>query len=435
MYRALSAPITCQVELTSACNNKCLHCYNHWRHGNETINTHMTRETIDYTILEMEKNGIFQVTLTGGEVFLRRKELFYMIEKLKAAKISCTINSNLTVFTEQDAQRLHSLGVTGILTSLCSFDSRRHDEITRHRGSFKKTMRGIAIALKAGITIAVSMVVTKSNVNDVRETGLFLKRSGVNQFFATKASPPLNAKNFEEFMISKEQLLIVMNDLSELRDSHGLTVGILECYPLCSYKDQSFYSFAAGRRCSAGITTCTISANGTIRPCSHSDEIFGTITAEGLQSTWEKMGACRDGSRLPAGCHSCKLLSRCSGGCRVDALYCTGKYAEMDPYATPDEVSSVKLAPPNFPQLGENDQFTINEGLKIRQEKFGVLVADVNHAGTPALITMDTLRLIRRLEGNIFNLTTVTDITKLPKFAALNLCSAMVKDSIFIKIN
>ena len=33
-YRELSAPISIQFEITGACNNNCVHCYNHWRIDN-----------------------------------------------------------------------------------------------------------------------------------------------------------------------------------------------------------------------------------------------------------------------------------------------------------------------------------------------------------------------------------------------------------------
>ncbi len=434
MYRALSAPITCQIELTSACNNDCIHCYNHWRHCDQKPNDYMTDEMIDRTVQEMAKNNVFQVTLTGGEVFLRRSSLFRMIEKLISADISCAVNSNLTIFTRDDAKRLRDLGIGGILTSVCSFESHRHDEISRRRGSFEKTMRGIALAIEGGLTVAVSMVVTKLNIHDIKKTGLFLKELGVRQFFATKASPPLNAKDFNRFMISKAELMKVLDDLVDLRENANLDVGILECYPLCGYQKQSLYSFATGRRCSAGITTCTVSATGGIRPCSHSDEEFGNIESEGLQTAWNNMTVCRDGSRLPDTCRSCKLLPRCSGGCRVDAFYCTGKYDEMDPYAAPEEIPLVKLSKLDLPKTQQGQSFVINKNLKVRREPFGVLIADRNYAGTPAFITHDTFKLIEHLHNKPFTVTDVMNIVGLPIDSVTTFCGAMLRDRIFLAI-
>ncbi len=434
MYRVLSAPITCQVELTSACNNNCVYCYNYWRHSAQRHHDFMDEKTADRTVEELIENNIFHVTLTGGEVFLRRGQLFRMAEKLLTAGISCAVNSNLTLFSHEDAMKLRSLGIDGILTSVCSFERSRHDEISQRNGSFQRTLRGIGIAVEHGISVAVSMVVVKRNVGDVRQTGLFLKELGVNQFFATKASPPLNSRNFQELMVSREELKSVMDDLAFLRDE-GMEVGILECYPLCGYKQQSRYSFVAGRRCSAGITTCTIGATGGIRPCSHSDEEYGNIAVGGMKKAWEGMVVCRNGTRLPQACRSCKLLPRCSGGCRVDALYCTGKYDEQDPYADPAGVSLVELAELKMPDIKELQELSVNPCLKIRREKFGILIAEKNRAGTPALVTVGTFALIKQLESTRFTAAEMAKIANLSVRDAEMLCRAMLRDRIFLLVD
>jgi MoaA/NifB/PqqE/SkfB family radical SAM enzyme len=35
MYKELKSPVAVQLELTTACNHKCIHCYNHWRNASE----------------------------------------------------------------------------------------------------------------------------------------------------------------------------------------------------------------------------------------------------------------------------------------------------------------------------------------------------------------------------------------------------------------
>lgn len=432
MYRTLRAPITCQIELTSACDNRCVHCYNHWRHGDELTNIHMSEEMLLAAISEIVKNDVFQVTLTGGETLLRKKILFAGVEALSRNQICCAVNSNLTTLTRDDANRMRELGLGGILTSVCSDEASRHDEITRRPGSFVKTLRGIQFAMSAGLTIAASMVVTTLNVGDVVRTGLLLKGMGVKQFFATKASPPLNARSFGEYMISKEDLNRVMESLVELRDSHGMDVGILECYPLCGYKNQARFSFAAGRRCSAGITTCTISAGGDIRPCSHSDETYGNIVPDGLANAWRSMSAWRDGSRVPQECRCCKLLSRCSGGCRVDAKYCSGRYDAMDPYASKDEIADVILSEDLAPALEPVQRMIVNPNLKSRVEEFGVLIADIERSGTPALVTPATHRLVHEFEGLCFTSEDVARATGLSAQNSLKLCRNLLRDRTFL---
>ena len=76
LYSTLSAPITCQVELTSACNCRCLYCYNHWRHGGIVDKTKMNTELLEITLNELIASKVFQVLFTGGECMLVKDLLF-----------------------------------------------------------------------------------------------------------------------------------------------------------------------------------------------------------------------------------------------------------------------------------------------------------------------------------------------------------------------
>jgi radical SAM protein with 4Fe4S-binding SPASM domain len=432
LYRRLSAPITCQVELTTACNNDCIHCYNHWRYGTGTNNEIMDASLLGIVIDELLKNEVFQVSLTGGEPLLCKKQLFTGVEKLIAGGVSCTVNSNLIGLAEPDAKALRELGLHGILTSVCASTAELHDRITQREGSFAKTIRGIGNAVNAGLAVGVSMVVTRLNRDEVVKTALMLKALGVDKFYATKASPPLNARGFDMYMITRDELLLVMDSLAELRDVHGMDVGILECYPLCGYVDQTRYEFAAGRRCSAGVTTCTISAKGEVRPCSHSDEVFGNIAEDGLVKTWLAMDDWRNGSKLPLACRECKHLARCSGGCRVDAKYRSGNYNTLEPYATPDRVPLIKLAKPEVVHLDPKRRIIVNPNLRAKREEFGVFVADKERVNSPALITQATYELVEGLRGRIFNVEEIAELTSLDLANSLKLCHGLIRDRVFL---
>ena len=75
LYKTLSAPITCQIELTTACDNNCLHCYNHWRHEDDSENYNFTNDILEKITNEIIESGVFQVTFTGGETLLMKNVL------------------------------------------------------------------------------------------------------------------------------------------------------------------------------------------------------------------------------------------------------------------------------------------------------------------------------------------------------------------------
>ncbi len=433
LYELLKAPITCQIEIISGCNNKCIHCYNHWMHGDKPEVMKLTMAQAERIAQQLIENQLFQVTITGGEPFLNRPVLFKLIELLIEANISCSVNSNLISFTKADGSALYSRGIRGILTSICSSDKETHNSIVQNPNGFEKTMRGIDHALTAGLSVSASMVVTKLNAEDVLKTAKFLKEKGVSQFYATKASPPLNSTNFEQYMISDKQLIKVMDDLNFIRDNIGLEVGILECYPLCFFKSPEKYPFVSDRRCSAGITTCTIGSDGGVRPCSHHDTVYGNIFGQDFKTCWEAMTENRNGSKLPAKCLECDFLNFCSGGCRVDAKYCFGKYTDLDPYAKPDELDQIELTPTEIKLISDQVILEINPTLKIREEKIGVLCADRSNMGKPVLLTTDTYELITFYKNKIFTIEDIMKTYDLEKDLSIQLASLLLRDRVFIK--
>lgn len=430
LYETLSAPITCQIELTTGCDNDCVYCYNHWRHDKHIRGANMKKEVLIETVEQIIRHKVFQVTFTGGEVLLRKDVLFEGVRRVIESDTSCTVNSNLTRLTDLDATTLYRLGLRGILTSLSSHDPVTHDIISQRQGAFVATIAGIKRAQNAGLTVAVSMVVTSLNADHVVSTGLALKDIGVMQFFATKASPPVNALDFKRFMLTKEQFRRVLDDLNILKHDYGMNVGILECYPLCSYGNASLYPFAAGRRCSAGTTTCTIGADGDIRPCSHSETSYGNVMVQGIRNAWRAMSDQRDGSMLPSTCLECAFLENCSGGCRVDAFCCSGKFDSLDPYARPDEVSRIILSEIDIPSVNENEIFHINPRLRVRHEETCVLCADTSMMGTPAPLTHDTYEMLEQFGDRTFNAYDIVANTGLTIVDALRLCGILRKDKI-----
>lgn len=435
MYRKLSAPVSCQIEITTGCNHNCIHCYNFWRHDKEMKGSNMSRATLQKVVGDIIGSKVFHVTLTGGEPFLREEILFEGIELLMNGGVVCDVNTNLTLITPESAGRLVSMGIGGVLTSVAAPSALLHDRIMQTRGAFDATLKGIRVSQDAGLTVAASMVVTKLNIKEVYATGVFLNKIGVNQFYATKASPPVNSRDFMQYMLSHDELVSLLEQLRMLRDELQMNVGALECYPLCSYLNQEAYSFMSDRRCSAGVTTCSIGADGSVRACSHDDVSYGNVVSGGLSSAWDSMSEWRDGSLLPDTCKKCSYFSRCSGGCRVDAMYVSGCKSNPDPYAEYTNISKItnRTAGSHVDLTAEGTRLRVSEKLKYRDEGFCVLCAGQRNIASPVSLSRASYELIQRLSENhsSFGLDEVVCYTKLSTQNADALCNAFLNDRIF----
>ena len=393
----------------------------------------MSNKTLEKVLDELIKSQVFHVTFTGGEPLLNKSILFKGVESIIKHSIGCTVNTNLNGFSYEDGLILSNLGLKGILTSVASHNPNKHDFIMQTTGAHSRVMDGIDNAIKAGLKVACSMVVTEINKDDVVCTGKFLNEKGISTFYATCASPPLGSKGFEKYMLSNESLVKVLDDLKILEDKYGLDVGILQCYPLCSYKDGSKYHFASSKRCSSGTTGCTISSNGDIRPCTHSDEVFGNIK-NGLLEAWGLMNDYRNGSKIPSQCHSCSFFPDCSAGCRVNAKHVNGKDNALDPYAEPKSINQITRRKIALPNVGYSDLFCVNQELKIRNEEQGVLIDDKKYGGNPVFITNDTYDLLSQLGNESFSIKTIEIKTGLLKKDSSRLCALLLKDKIITRV-
>lgn len=435
LYRTLSGPVSCQIEIDDRCNNNCIHCYNHWRHEKCHTGQSMDSKTLARVIEQLVVSKVLQVTITGGEPLLNKKILFEAIEELILNKIPCSVNSNLTLLRKTDVKTMFNLGMRGVMTSVFSFDKDKHDYIAGRKGAFDDVVEGIKVAHGNGLKVAVSMVITKFNENEIIETAKFLKKLGVTQFFATKASPPINSINFQEYMISKDSLVRSLDDLLFLEKNEKMDVGILECYPLCAYK-KGKYHFATKRSCSAGITTCTIGANGDTRACSHSDKIFGNVLKERLKDIWHKMSPLREDGNLPNDCNHCEFLPECSGGCRIDSKYCFGSFNSLDPYAIPSEVEKIEYD--DGVEMSENAKrrFLVNSKVILREEDLhdGVLIATMENPAAPSLITKDTYELLLSFE-DAFTVEDFSNKSGLDIEESSELCYMFAKDGLLVLVN
>ncbi|HNW96585.1 MAG TPA: radical SAM protein [Candidatus Paceibacterota bacterium] len=373
-YRNLCGPISVQIEITEACNLNCVHCYNHWRdktkpfHANNLDDVKMNK-IIDYLI----DTKASSVTLTGGEPLLFWNILPGAIERMISAGIRVGLNSNLSLLTEEVARALKQSGLKNILVSVLCGVQEIHDLITGCDGSWQKTIDGIKMARKFGFRVSSNTVLTKLNLKYLYETAELMKRLGVSTFCATKASPALNSRNFQDLVLSRYELQNSLNELLRIKEELKMNVDILECYPLCLIGDLSKYSHFARHKCTAGVTTCTISPSGDMRPCSHANMIYGNVFKENMIDIWMKMVDWRGAQYVPDECQSCEFVGRCSGGCRMEASY-HGDIKGKDPFMSGPE--DVKIQP----TVDKNDKsiltmkLKVSPQLKIRDESFGATV-------------------------------------------------------------
>ena len=93
----LNIPLSVQLDLTYRCNERCVHCYlDHDDHGE------MTTAEIKHLLDEMADAGVFILTLSGGEIFLR-KDFFEILEHARRLMFCVKLKTNAVLIREREA--------------------------------------------------------------------------------------------------------------------------------------------------------------------------------------------------------------------------------------------------------------------------------------------------------------------------------------------
>lgn len=400
LYRRLKSPLCVQIELTSACNCKCSHCYNYWRPTTEKPKK-MTEEVADRILQIMKENEIQKACLTGGEPFLNFGIFKYFVEKMQENNIKVSTNTNLSAISQQQLEYALKHNIR-ILTTVMGADAATHDSMTNAKGAFEHTIDNIKKCVKAGNDIMVNIVVSQEIINKVYEIASFIAKLGVKTIFASVVICPEYAKGTEKerlFSFDEDDIAKVLNAMLDVRDEYGVEVGTITTFPLCCMKKVRDVTPFMNRRCVAGRTELGISCEGKVARCPQSGDYVGDLTSEDFKSIWERIDDCATSLSLPEVCVSCPLFKMCSGGCRVSGKSETGHWNGLDPKTNPVNVPIIlKNIKENMKKLLPGDM----EGY-CRKEEFGsVLIRkDGNYALLDQYFTEKELKEEKNIEKHI----------------------------------
>ncbi len=316
----IKAPITTQLEITGNCNLRCPHCYHFDNSGNsDYFITKSENEKIMEITKKLVQLQVFDVVITGGEPLVNKELVLRLVEYLGKNNIGVSINTNLTLLTEDFLQDPRLSYLRGFLVSCPSCDKDLYKIMTGN-GNYEIFEKNLILLKEKGFRFSVNMVVNRKNLSDIRNTAQHLSGLGIKRFGATPMALNLLCPDFVNFLKSEEVIQLI-RDLVWINDNLGMSVDIFEAIPKCIFpedvlkKDFNFLK----RKCLAGITSMAVSNNGDIRPCTHNIDNYGNILTEDFPLIWEKMNDWKRKLYLPEECHTCQAMDLCTGGCRMTA--------------------------------------------------------------------------------------------------------------------
>lgn len=176
-------PLHALFEVTERCNYACPHCYLPHR-GDDELTTDEAKRVLD----ELQGAGAMFLTLTGGEVFLRRD--FEEIARHAALReFVLRIFTNGWFVDERRADFLASLAPMAVEISLYGPDSETFDRVTGVAGSFERTRDAIARVAQLGLRVIAKTPALSTNARRIPEIAALAESLGAEFRFDALVAP------------------------------------------------------------------------------------------------------------------------------------------------------------------------------------------------------------------------------------------------------
>ena len=267
-------PLSVLFEVTHRCNLGCEHCYltegpvGRPRPSREELGLDEVRRVLD----ELAEAGTLFLTLTGGEVFLRR-DFLDIVAHARARDFSVTVFTTGTLLTPETASALADLHPLSVEISVYSARPEVHDRVTRIPGSHARSLRALRLLRERGVVILLKSPVMSLNAGEYRGIAALAEELGAGYGFDPMLVPRRDgdAAPVRRLGPSPETLRAFFSDPLLLRESPQP----VRCLPE-----------PGEELCGSGRRTCMISPYGEVFACSVHPVPAGTLRERSFREIW-----------------------------------------------------------------------------------------------------------------------------------------------------
>ena len=302
-----------QFELTSRCNERCIHCY--IPNPKKDAGGDMPIEKVKSLIDEFAEMGGLHVTLSGGEVLLH-KDILPIVQYCREKDMQISILSNLVALKDEQIPVLKKANVSIIQTSLYSMDPDIHDLITTVKGSQVKTKAAIEKLVAADIPIQISCPVMKANYQGYADVLKYAQslRCKAQTDYIMMAQSDLSTSNLAN-RLSLEETEALLKDI--MKWDKDYKEDTLRQPPLVENFKFDIERFAKQPLCGAGLNDCCITENGDVYPCAGWQAmVCGNVYQQSLKDIWENSPQMKQVRAVTQGdfpkCMKCEARNYCA---------------------------------------------------------------------------------------------------------------------------
>jgi len=274
-------PLGVLFEVTHRCNLGCEHCYltegpvGRPRPTRPELSLKEIRPILD----QLAEAGTLFLTLSGGEVFLRRDALD-IVAHARSRGLSVTIFTTGTLLNPEIATRLADLHPLSVEVSIYSARPDIHDRITRIPGSHARSLRALRLLKERGVVILIKSPLMSLNSGEYHGIVQLAEELGAGYGFDPMLVPRRDGDlTLLNLSLDQQQLYQIFADPVLAREFSQP----VKCLPQ-----------PGEEICATGRRHCMISPYGDLFPCMVFPVPAGNLREKSFHEIWSGSPLLRD---------------------------------------------------------------------------------------------------------------------------------------------
>jgi len=314
-------------ELTLSCNLACVHCGSRAEHARPNELT--TDEALDL-VRQLAEVGIDEITLIGGEAYLRRDWLV-IAKEITRRGIYCSVTTGGYGLSEELARRMKDAGIAQVSVSVDGMEE-THDKQRGRKGSWRACFQAMKNLQTAKIPATCNTQINRLSAPELPLIYESIRNAGARAWQIQLTVPMGNAADNWEILLQPDELLVLFPLLAQIAE-HAMRDGV----QLAPGNNVGYYGpyerllqdFESGvwRGCQAGLSTLGIEADGKIKACPSLPTnlyVGGNIREHSLRDIIKNTdelnfnmnaGTEEGTNHLWGFCKTCDYAALCRGGC------------------------------------------------------------------------------------------------------------------------
>ena len=266
-------PLAVLFEVTHRCNLGCEHCYlTEGPVGRpKPTREEMTLDEVCRALDQLAAAGTFFLTLTGGEVFMRR-DFIPILAHARSLNFSVTIFTTGTLLTPEKADEVADLHPLSVEVSIYSARPEIHDRVTKIPGSHARSLRALRLLRDRGVIILIKSPLMSLNAGGYHAIVELAEELGAGYGFDPMLMPRRDGDLTPASLApSRDDMRRFLADPVLAKEVHQP----VRCLP---QKGEEL--------CGTGRRTCMISPYGDVFPCGVHPVPAGNLRKQSFHEIW-----------------------------------------------------------------------------------------------------------------------------------------------------